>query len=271
MIQVIGGGYGSRHVPASRIIRTSGNADYLIVITRSNASFTVNGETYLTTPNTLILFDKYTPYNYGSINEEYINDWLHFDFLDEKPLFEELMLPLNIPITLPEVSIFSTLITLLINELYLKGPYLLENLDSYTRILLHKLSEHIRILPNSVQSHPYYPAMNQLRASIHNAPYDKWTVSRMADELHMSPSYFQHLYKDLFGISCINDVIGIRIAYARYHLKNTDLSIQEVAELCGYENDVHFIRQFKKLVGMTPGEYRRNVPVNTEADFTHYF
>ena len=44
---------------------------------------------------------------------------------------------------------------------------------------------------------------------------------------------------------------------AKYYLNNTHLPVNRIAALCGYENDVHFIRQFKSRSGMTAGEYRK--------------
>ncbi|MHA2856026.1 helix-turn-helix domain-containing protein [Paenibacillus lautus] len=74
--------------------------------------------------------------------------------------------------------------------------------------------------------------------------------------MNMSRSYFQHKYKQIFGISVINDIILNRLGYASYLLKNTSYAISHISGICGYENDVHFMRQFKKYVGLTPSEYR---------------
>lgn len=271
MIKINICGYSSHHQPHTRIISSNGNSDYLLLLINSKASIIVNDNTFITTPNTLIIFDKYMPYNYGSTGEDYRDDWIHFDFVDECPLFKELSLSLNIPIQLSETSVFSSLITFLVNEFYSNGLYRYSNVDHYIRILLQKFSESLCVLPDSPQSHPHFAILNHLRVLIQNAPYLKWTVNQMAKELHMSTSRLQHLYKEIFGISIINDVIGIRIEYARHHLKTTDLSIQAIAQLCGYENDVHFIRQFKKHLGLTPGEYRRSIPVSTTGGITHMF
>lgn len=271
MIKINICGYSSHHQPDTRIISVSGNSDYLLLLINSKASIMVNDHTYITTPGTLIIFDKNIAYNYGSTGEDYRDDWIHFDFADEAPLFEQLDLPLNIPILLPDTSIFPSLITFLVNEFYSNSLYKLSNVDLYARILLQKFSEQLSVHPDSPQSHPHYAALNNLRVLIQNSPYLKWTVNQMSEKLHMSPSRFQHLYKTLFGISIFNDVIGIRIEYARHHLKTTDLSVKAIALLCGYENDVHFIRQFKKRLGITPGEYRRNIPANTLGVTNHMF
>ena len=100
--------------------------------------------------------------------------------------------------------------------------------------------------------------LSQLRMSILNAPHKKWTVPDMAQTVHMSPSYFQHLYKQMFGISCMQDVIAARLKNAKFYLRTSDMSIQSLAEFCGYENELHFMRQFKKQEGMTPTQYREH-------------
>ena len=40
-------------------------------------------------------------------------------------------------------------------------------------------------------------------------------------------------------------------------LTNTDMRIQEIAEQCGYNNESHFMRQFKEKCGMTAIQYRK--------------
>lgn len=271
MLRINRCGYNSSHSKNTRINSVTGSPDYLLLIIASNATIQVQDRFYTTGPNTLIIFDKKVPYNYGSIGETYSDDWVHFDIENEPILFESLDLSLNTPIPLPDLPVFGTLTTSLVNEFYSKSTLSQQNQDLYMRLLLNKLSEHIHMLPTSTQAHPHFAALNQLRIHILNEPYKKWKIENMAESLNISVSHFQHLYKTLFGISCINDVIGSRIAYARYHLKNTDLTIQQIAFQCGYENDVHFIRQFKKLVGVTPGQYRQNIPIDTQNNFNQSF
>ena len=79
----------------------------------------------------------------------------------------------------------------------------------------------------------------------------------MSASVHLSPSYFQNLYKQFFFISATNDVIRARVAHAKSMLKYSSLKVSEIAEECGYTNVEHFIRQFKKHTGYTPNKYRK--------------
>ena len=79
----------------------------------------------------------------------------------------------------------------------------------------------------------------------------------MSESLYISISHFQHLYKEFFDVSCQTDIINARIRLAEFYLSTTDLSVKEIADLCGYENELHFMRQFKKITKNTPTECRK--------------
>lgn len=105
---------------------------------------------------------------------------------------------------------------------------------------------------------PYRYPMQQLRIRLQTEPLEAPNAKEAASEIGISLSYFQHLYSDFFGISYQKDLIKMRIDYAMELLTTTEHTIQEISELCGYQNEVHFYRQFQKLSGMTPAEYRRS-------------
>ena len=84
-------------------------------------------------------------------------------------------------------------------------------------------------------------------------------VNEISAGLNLSTSYFQHIYKQLFGVSVMSDIIRSRIEYACYLLSNNADSISEIAFRCGYENKEHFTRQFKEITGFTPRQYREKI------------
>lgn len=62
----------------------------------------------------------------------------------------------------------------------------------------------------------------------------------------MSTSHFQHLYSQFFGVSFQNDLIQMRISHAEKLLQTTLLSMEQIAEACGYSNSTHFSVSLKK-------------------------
>ena len=99
--------------------------------------------------------------------------------------------------------------------------------------------------------------LRRLRREIRKAPELDWSLGELAKRLNISKSYVQKLYKTHFGISYMEDLIDARTSMAKQLLQTTDLQVTEIADACGYRNDVHFMRQFKDKTGMSPSEYRK--------------
>ena len=83
-----------------------------------------------------------------------------------------------------------------------------------------------------------------------------WNVSGMAQQRHLSEGYLQVIYKNTFGISCMEDCIKARIRLAEDQLQYTTKTIASISEFCGYHNVEHFCRQFKRSTGKSPRAFR---------------
>lgn len=98
-----------------------------------------------------------------------------------------------------------------------------------------------------------------LKIYIYLHPESDLSVNDMARRLHISPTYLHRIYKKEFGISAKEDVIHARLDKAKHLLRSSDLSVNQIAEQCGYHEASHFMRQFRDRVGMTAMEYRKQL------------
>lgn len=83
------------------------------------------------------------------------------------------------------------------------------------------------------------------------------TVEFLAEYVHLSQSYFMSCFKRAVGIGAIEYLLQIRMKAAMEMLLTSKTSVSEIAGSCGYNNLSNFNRQFKRIVGCTPVEYRK--------------
>lgn len=251
-------GYDYRHPADFKINRPNGTDDYLLLILRSPSFVEIGGEKSVVEGNTVILFRKGTMQYYGALGGEFINDWIHFTPTDEDVEFiEENGIPTDTIISFHDVTKLSSLVADVCRERLKSSAFGDAAAELYTKLLILKIAESICGKSGEAVS-PYYESFSRLRAEIYTYPNRDYRVSEIAAGFAMSISYFQHVYKSVFGRSITKDVISARMEYAKHLLISTDYPVSYISALCGYENDVHFMRSFKQTVKLTPTEYRKN-------------
>ncbi|WP_407267914.1 helix-turn-helix domain-containing protein [Radiobacillus sp. PE A8.2] len=79
----------------------------------------------------------------------------------------------------------------------------------------------------------------------------------LADQLKISTGYLSTYFKEKTGKNFIDYLNEQRIANAKTLLSDTNLKVQEIGEKVGYLNASSFYRMFKRITGVTPGDYRK--------------
>ncbi len=83
------------------------------------------------------------------------------------------------------------------------------------------------------------------------------SVEEVADFCKLNRNYFSRRFKELVGSTPQGFLIQQRLTNAARLLRLTDLPIKNVADQCGYPNQLHFSQAFKKHYGLPPREWRR--------------
>ena len=91
-----------------------------------------------------------------------------------------------------------------------------------------------------------------IRVNLYKSP----TVMDMAEEVQLNPQYLSKLFKKVTGIPPKQYLLQLKIQTAQSLLIRTNLSIKEIASNAYFENEKLFMRQFKKICGVTPSNYR---------------
>lgn len=235
------------------IERSNGSGDNLLVIFKTPARVRTGENFAFIHPNSAILYSQNHPQYYSAAGEKFINHWIHFDIEDNVSFFERIGLPFDTIVDITDISSVESLLLQLNLESVSEGSNKTECIDLLLKLIMAKIGGNSEYHHNSV----HFEELRALRAEIYRNPAKCRSIAEFAAMVSLSPSHFQALYKSEFGVSCYEDVLTARLDMAKYYLKNTFMPVNRIAELCGYENDVHFIRQFKTRTGMTAGEYRK--------------
>lgn len=89
------------------------------------------------------------------------------------------------------------------------------------------------------------------------------SLVQVANYIGFSSFYLSKLIKENLEINYVTYVTTIRIQKAKQLLEENELNVSEVAYEVGYSEPKYFSNVFKRMVGMTPSEYRKN---NKERD-----
>ena len=240
------------------LYRENGTSDYLFVLFKSNAKVFSEGEFKDVAYGDAVLFDINKIQHYYPVSgEDFLHDFVHFEVETsyENAVVSEI--PKGKIISLISPDTLSDSISIIEKEFYFGfSEYKVDILSHLGAAFLLRLKDEAQRGVADAQRKENLQAFIEVREKILKNPELDWNIDKMCNMACVSRSYFQHLYKALFGISCINDIINARIMKAKSLLPISSLKISAIANACGYKSTEHFIRQFKEKTGQTPNEYR---------------
>lgn len=85
---------------------------------------------------------------------------------------------------------------------------------------------------------------------------EKFGVEDVARVVFLSPNYLGYLFKQELGCTVLDYATRVRIEHAKTLLANRGLSISEVADSVGFSDVSYFSKVFKKMEGVSPGQFR---------------
>ena len=99
--------------------------------------------------------------------------------------------------------------------------------------------------------------INRVRTFIDEHLTECIRVSDLSALARSSPSYFSAAFKRTFGASPHAYLMKRRITMAVEQMLGSDAPLSEIAMNCGFADQAHFSRQFRRMMGSTPSNWRR--------------
>lgn len=114
----------------------------------------------------------------------------------------------------------------------------------------------LRINTSEPLSEPGKSITDRLHDLLGTDPGQVWTLAQVARELNLPPRSMQReLRQDGHSFSTI--VRSVRTREAARRLRDTEQKLADIGYCCGYSDQAHFQRDFRRATNMTPNEYRR--------------
>ena len=102
-----------------------------------------------------------------------------------------------------------------------------------------------------------HPELSSAMAAIHGQPQLAWTVESLAEQCCMSRSKFASVFHEVVGEPPLTYLQQHRLRLASQLLRDSNLSVQQIAHRVGYASDTAFSQVFKRQFELAPKQYRQ--------------
>lgn len=130
------------------------------------------------------------------------------------------------------------------------------NYREYARILSREMEDIIE--ENHLSDRDYAtPTIRIIKRYIAEHYSEDISLTQVAQLVNLSPIYLSRLFKKEEGINFLDYLSQYRINVAKKLLQDMKYNMIEITDLSGFRNTKYFSKIFKKIVGITPSEYRK--------------
>ena len=240
--------------------RPRGRIDFqLLYVAAGKAHFFLNDEDVIVTAGHMVLYQpkEIQRYVYYGVDQTEVY-WVHFTGGNVKNILKSYGIPLTEHVfytgQLPE---YQNLYLKMIQELKECNPHYEELLVYYLRQLfilvsrkLNSRSKAADYIQSEIESAIRYFS-DHFQADI--------VIDQYAASIHRSTAWFIRNFKHYTGMTPMQYIISVRMTHAQQLLSTTDYNITEISAVVGYDNPLYFSRLFKKQIGLSPTDYRKNL------------
>lgn len=248
--------YRPLHRQVMKTTRPNGRKDFQLLYVAAGKAFFQFGEEYMEVPaGHMALYRPDTVQYY----EYFVSDqpevcWIHFTGRDADKLLGQTGFDQANVVYCGTNTDYVEIFRHIIQELQLKRPCFETFVELYFRQLLAVVNRSQLEIKST-----RYKNSKEMEEIVHyfNEYYSQEIcIEDYAKSRHMSVCWLIRSFKRYMGVTPLQYIASIRINKAKELLKGTNYSIQEIADIVGYNNSLYFSRIFKKLTGYSPSQYR---------------
>ena len=241
--------------------RPRGRLDYqLLYIAAGKAHFHFDGKEQIVTAGHMVLYRPKEPQKYEYYAEDQTEVyWVHFTGGNVKNILRSYGLTDDKRVFYCGSGLdYQNLFRTMINELQMCKENYEEVLETHLRLIFIMLK---RYFANTTKADNARVVEEIDKATMYfNEHYsENISIDEYAQNNHVSVSWFIRNFKQCTGSTPMQYILSKRIYNAEILLHDSTYNVTEIAEIVGYDNPLYFSRIFKKVKGISPSEYRKNI------------
>ena len=238
--------------------RPAGRGDYqLMYVLDGCIHYTFDGIETVVEKGNMVLFHPGQPQEYimySAENAEFY--WVHFTGYDVKNLLCECGIPDDRYVFwVGTFSDYRWMFHQMIKELQTRRTHYETLVNGTLRHLLLLIHRHLTVQEET--SPDFHGEVIQALTWIERHWRDPISIEEYAARNRITPCWFRQKFKQYTGVSPMQHIISLRMTNALNMLENTDYNISQIAYAVGYDNPSYFRRLFRKHMGMSPSEYKK--------------
>lgn len=246
--------------------RPRGRLDFQILyIASGKAHFFFNGVETIVSAGHMVIYrpkEEQKYYYYGVDQTEVY--WVHFTGRDVKKLLHRYGIEDHVHVIHTGTALeYKYLFLQMIQELKLCKADYEDLLVNHLHHLLIRIHRTLLTEPYS-KSRTHAKDFDEAVQYFHKNYHTEININEYAAAHHMSVSWFIRGFKEYTDSTPTQYILSLRISNAQILLETTDYNITEIAEIVGYENPLYFSRLFKKQVGVSPSDFRKQLRDRSE-------
>ncbi|WP_165942898.1 AraC family transcriptional regulator [Marinomonas flavescens] len=252
----LGAGY-YQHAKGHRMERLTHDDHLLIYCIEGKGKIRVNQKNIAVNSGDLVVLTRGTAHQYASsANFPWTIYWCHFDGVLSDDFINHLEIPID------KFVIHLGLHSNLVNEFeaLLEARHSSYHLNAFINAAnqLRQILTHIALLQPLVRSQDADSFdLEKIHSLMHAHIHEQLNIDTLASCVNLSKFHFIKRYKEATSTTPINHFIQLKIERACHLLDISTRTIAEIAFMLGYNDAYYFSRIFKKIMGISPTQYRK--------------
>lgn len=216
-----------------------------------------NGSTYQLKQNDCVFIDCKQPYAHITSDDLWQLKWVHFNGQSMSEIYNKYISrggESAFTIEQPGqcVQLLDDIFTIASSDDYIRDMKINEKLSSLLTIIMSK-SWH----PSNRKPAQKKGELSSVKAWLDTHYIKKISLDELAKQFFIDKYYLTKIFKEQYGITINAYISQKKITAAKQLLRFSDKTIEQVSAEIGINDTNYFTRLFKKIEGITPGEYRK--------------